>query len=78
MREELNSDWRQCFGVFFTESDSGPVAIFKREQDAIAYAENHDVPDCEKGYHLKHGNICVLKCDVTGTFWNSFEPEPTQ
>lgn len=74
--EEPLPSMPQYYGVFWTESDSPPFAIFRHEEDAIKYAKTVDAPGENEGYHYNNGNVCVLRCSLEGTCWNSCDDDP--
>lgn len=67
------------WGIFWTEGDGEPVAIFRRKEDADDYAERmHVAADGdEMCQHLDNGDIAVLRCTIEGTYWNGdYETDP--
>lgn len=63
------------FGIFDVEGEGDPVALFRSKEEAgreLARRKSlpHDDDDWLSEYHH------MLLCDVAGTVWNSFDPDP--
>jgi len=71
-----NPFFGRYFGVGYDgEGFEAPVALFKYDHDAEAFA-NGGLYENPEDKPSKHG--IVTRCDVVLTCWNSFDPDPVK